>query len=113
MHNELAALQYVKTVTYVSPEDAIKQISKAGAARTCRSLPTNPLPPAFYLKLTDPGKASQVSDAAGQVPEIQNCGSAPCVTYGKEIADRVLTVTKWVLVFLGALMGCSASPPWC
>ena len=104
VHNELASLQYVKTVTYVSPEDALKQISKE-ERQDVSVLPSNPLPPAFYLKLTDPGKASQVSDAAGQVPEIQQCGSPPCVTYGKEIADRVLTVTKWVLVFLGGLMG--------
>jgi len=104
VHNQLIKLQYVKTVTYVSPEDAIKRLSRQ-EQKDIGSLPTNPLPPAFYLKLTDPSKAQQVSDAAGQIPEIQNCGSAPCVTYGKEIADRVLTVTKWVLVFLGALMG--------
>ncbi len=103
VHNQLAAIQYVKTVTYVSPADAIQKISAADQ-EAIKSLPTNPLPPAFYLKLTDPGKASEVSDAAGQIPEIRECGSAPCVTYGKEIADRVLTVTKWVLVFLGTLM---------
>ena len=37
-------------------------------------------------------------------PRCKNCGSTPCVTYGKEITDKVLAVTKWVLVVLGALM---------
>ena len=45
-----------------------------------------------------------MSASAGQIDGVRNCGSHPCVTYGKEIADRVLTVTKWVLVFLGSLM---------
>jgi cell division transport system permease protein len=104
VHNQLAEIQYVKTVTYVSPAEAIKRISEADQ-EAIRSLPHNPLPPAFYLKLTDPSKASQVTADANQIDIIHNCGSTPpCVGYGKEIADRVLTVTKWVLVFLGTLM---------
>ncbi len=104
VHNQLAAIQYVKTVTYVSPADAIQKISAADQ-EAIKSLPTNPLPPAFYLKLTDPSKAGQVTAEADKISIIHNCGSTPpCVGYGKEIADRVLTVTKWVLVFLGTLM---------
>jgi cell division transport system permease protein len=103
IHNELSAMPYVKSVEYVSPEDAINRL-KSDEQKDIKVLPTNPLPPAFYLKLTDPSKASEVSASAGQIDGVKNCGSAPCVTYGKEIADRVLTVTKWVLVFLGSLM---------
>jgi cell division transport system permease protein len=104
IHNELAAMQYVKTVTYISPEKAITLLDKE-AQKNLEFLPTNPLPPAFYVKLTDPDKASEVAAAAGQIDGVRDCASNPCVTYGKEIADRVLTVTKWVLVVLGALMG--------
>jgi cell division transport system permease protein len=103
IHNELTAIRYVKSVRYVSPEEAIKLISKQDR-EAASSLPFNPLPPAFYLKLTDPSKAPDVTAAAGQIDGVKDCGKAPCVGYGKEIADRVLTVTKWVLVFLGALM---------
>jgi cell division transport system permease protein len=103
IHNDLAGMPYVKSVKYVSPADAINQL-KADEQKDIAVLPTNPLPPAFYLKLTDPSKASEVSASAGVIDGVKNCGSAPCVTYGKEIADRVLTVTKWVLVFLGSLM---------
>jgi len=87
----------------VSPAAALKQLNK-DLQKDAGSLTQNPLPPAFYMKLTNPDKASQVSAAAAQIPEVQNCGSAPCVTYGKEIADKVLSVTKWVLVVLGTLM---------
>jgi cell division transport system permease protein len=104
IHNELTAMPYVKSVEYVSPEDALTRISKADQTSVL-ALPSNPLPPAFYLKLTDPSKAATVTNSAGQLDGVKNCGSPPCVGYGKEIADRVLTVTKWVLVFLGALMG--------
>jgi cell division transport system permease protein len=103
VHNELATIPYVKSITYVSPEKALKSLSGADQ-KDAQYLETNPLPPAFYLKLTDPDKASQVSTAAGQIPEVRDCGSAPCVTYGKEITDKVLEVTKWVLGVLGALM---------
>jgi cell division transport system permease protein len=103
IRNELTAMPYVKSVRYVSPEDAILTLTK-DAQKDAQVLPTNPLPPSFYIKLTDPSKASNVSASAGQIDGIKNCGSPPCVTYGKEIADKVLTVTKWVLVFLGSLM---------
>ena len=103
IHNELTALPYVKSVRYVSPEAALHTLT-TDAQKDASVLPTNPLPPAFYIKLTDPSKAGQVSSAAGQIDGVKNCGSPPCVTYGKEIADKVLTVTKWVLVFLGSLM---------
>jgi cell division transport system permease protein len=103
VHNELAQIPYVKSIEYVSPEKAIKSLSAADQ-KDAGFLESNPLPPAFYLKLTDPNKASQVSTAAGQIAEVRNCGSSPCVTYGKEITDKVLEVTKWVLIVLGALM---------
>ena len=103
VHNELIKIPYVKKVTYVSPEQALKTINK-DLQKDAQSLNGNPLPPAFYMTLTNPDKAQQVTDAAGQIPEVKNCGSSPCVTYGKEITDKVLAVTKWVLVVLGVLM---------
>jgi cell division transport system permease protein len=103
VHNELAAIPSVKSIRYVSPAEALKLLSPSDQ-KDSTFLNGNPLPPAFYLKLSDPSKASDVATAAGQVPEVRSCGSPPCVTYGKDIADKVLFVTKWVLVVLGALM---------
>jgi cell division transport system permease protein len=103
VHNQLAALPYVQKITYVSPQQALKSLPTSDQ-KDATFLENNPLPPAFYLKLTDPEKASQVSAGASRIPEIRDCGSAPCVTYGKEITDKVLRVTKWVLGVLGSLM---------
>jgi cell division transport system permease protein len=103
VHNDLIQIPYVKKVTYVSPQDALKTLSQ-DLQNDSNVLPNNPLPPAFEMKLTNPDKAQQVTDAALQIPEVRTCGQDPCATYGKEITDRVLTVTKWVMVFLGALM---------
>jgi cell division transport system permease protein len=103
VHNELTQIPYIKSITYVSPQDAINRLTQQ-ERKDLQVLPNNPLPPAFYLKLTDPARADQVTNAALQLPEVKNCGSPPCAGYGKQITDQVLTVTKWVLVVLGALM---------
>jgi cell division transport system permease protein len=107
VHNSLAQIPYVKSITYCSPDCALKQISN-DLQQDAKSLETNPFPPAFYLKLTNPDKADEVTAAALRIPDIANCtangGQKPCATYGKDITDRVLTVTKWVLVVLGGLM---------
>lgn len=101
--NEVRRLPYVKGVEYVSPEDAVKKLSKQ-EQQALQSLPNNPLPPAFYVKLTDANKASVTAAAAQKIPAIHSCGSAPCVTYGKKITDRVLNTLKYVLYFVFGLM---------
>jgi cell division transport system permease protein len=106
VHNELAAIPYVKSITYVSPEDALKQISPS-ERKNIGVLGYNPLPPAFYLKLTNPDKVDQVRTAALGVPEVKNCGDkdpASCVIYGGQVTKRVLFVTKVILVVVGGLM---------
>jgi cell division transport system permease protein len=103
VHNELAQIPYVKSITYCPPSCALTKISK-DLQQAEKTLPTNPFPPAFYITLTNPDKAQAVTDAAAKIPEVGGCGQEPCVGYGKDITDRVLTVTKWVLVVLGGLM---------
>ncbi len=103
IHNELSAMRYVKTVTYVSPTQAEQMISK-DSLKAEQVLGYNPFPPSFWLKLTDPSQAGNVTAAAGRLDGVKDCGQQPCAGYGKEITDRVLTVTKWVLVVLGVLM---------
>ena len=107
VHNELAQIPYVKSIKYCPPSCALAQLSKS-LQQDATTLPSNPFPPAFYIKLTNPDKADSVTAAALQIPEVGNCtangGQPPCATYGKDITDKVLTVTKWVLVGLGTLM---------
>jgi cell division transport system permease protein len=101
--NQVKALPYVKSFEYVSPDDALRKMSKS-ARQAIKILPSNPLPPAFYVKLTDTSKASTTASAAQKIAPIHNCGSPPCVTYGKKITDRVLNTLKYVLYFVFGLM---------
>jgi cell division transport system permease protein len=101
--NQVKALPNVKSYTYVSPDAAVKLLSKS-EQQAVGNLPTNPLPPAFYVKLTDANKAAQTAAAAQKITPIRDCGQPPCVTYGKKITDRVLNTLKYVLYFVFGLM---------
>ena len=101
--NQVRGLPYVKTFSYVSPEAAKRMLSKS-ARQAIDQLPSNPLPPAFYVKLTDANKAAQTAAAAQRITAVRDCGSPPCVTYGKKITDRVLNTLKYVLYFVFGLM---------
>jgi len=80
--NQVKQLPYVSSFHYVSPSAAAKMLPPAEQAALKR-IP-NPLPPAFYVKLTDANQASATAAAAQRISAIHNCGSPPCVTYGKE-----------------------------
>ncbi len=101
--NEIKQLPYVKTVTYVSPAAALKTVS-ASMRESAKEIGYNPFPPSFWLKLTDPAKASLVAAEVGRVAPVHACDAPPCVTYGSQITKRVLNTTKYILYFLTALM---------
>jgi len=101
--NQVKDLPFVKSYQYVSPDAALKQMSPSARA-AINSLPSNPLPPAFYVKLKDGNQASATAAAAQRISAIHNCGSPPCVTYGKKITDRVLNTLKYILYFVFGLM---------
>jgi cell division transport system permease protein len=101
--NRVKALPNVKSFEYVSPQEALKKLSPS-AQKAAKSLQYNPLPPAFYVKLTDANKASATAAAAQDISAVHNCGSPPCVTYGKKITDRVLNTLKYILYFVFGLM---------
>ena len=100
--NQVKQLPYVSSFHYVSPSAAAKMLPPAEQAALKR-IP-NPLPPAFYVKLTDANQASATAAAAQRISAIHNCGSPPCVTYGKKITDRVLNTLKYILYFVFGLM---------
>jgi len=100
--NQVQDLPYVKSFRYVSPSEAARMLSPA-EQNALRTIP-NPLPPAFYVKLTDANQASATAAAAQNISAVHNCGSPPCVTYGKKITDRVLNTLKYILYFVFGLM---------
>lgn len=101
--NQIKVLPYVKTVTYVSPAAALKTVSPT-MRKSAEQIGYNPFPPSFWLKLTDPSKASTVAAEVGGVSAVKNCDAKPCVTYASQITKRVLNTTKYILYFLTALM---------
>ena len=103
MANRIRTLPYFKSAQYVSPDQA-KAMLSSSAQQAIDTLGFNPLPPAFYVKLTDPNHASDLAAAALKIPDIHNCGTpGKCVNWGKRITDRVLTTLKYVLLFVGGL----------
>jgi cell division transport system permease protein len=100
--NQVDRLPNVKSVAYISPAKAVTMLSASEQA-ALKDIP-NPLPPAFYVKLKDPNKASETANAAQNIDPIRNCGSPPCVTYGKKITDQVLNTLKYVVYFVFGLM---------
>ena len=100
--NQVKQLPYVRSFRYVPPSAAAKMLSPP-EQHALHSIP-NPLPPGFYLKLTDADRASTTAAAAQTIPAIHDCGSPPCVTYGKKITDRVLSTLRYVLYFVFGLM---------
>jgi cell division transport system permease protein len=101
--NQVKALPGVKSFEYVSPDAALRKMSPS-ARKAASTLNFNPLPPAFYVKLTDANSAAATAAAAQKIPAVHNCGDPPCVTYGKKITDRVLNTLKYVLYFVFGLM---------
>jgi cell division transport system permease protein len=101
--NQVDQLPNVKSVAYVSPSAAVKMLSKS-EQQAIQALGSNPLPPAFYVKLIDADQAAETANAAQKITPIRDCGSPPCVTYGKKITERVLNTLKYVLYFVFGLM---------
>ncbi|MGN6380084.1 MAG: cell division protein FtsX [Gaiellales bacterium] len=103
LENQIRALPYVKSLEYVSPAEALKRVS-AKDRQLVQQLKVNPYPPSFWIKLTDPSRTTDVAQALGQIQQVRECGSPPCVTTGGPVTKRVLQTTKYILYFLAALM---------
>ena len=98
-----AQISGVKSIDYVSPDDAKSQLSSE-EQKQIDVLGYNPLPPAFELKLTDANQFEQVSAAALKVDEVRGCGNDPCVTNGADKTKRVLHWVRVIQLVLAALM---------
>ncbi len=101
--NDIRKIQYVKDVTYVSPAKALTKLSSSEQS-DASLLPVNPLPPSFWIHLTNPHQAGYVQQQLYQITEIKHCGSSPCVDYGKQIVGRVLTIATWTVIVVGILV---------
>jgi cell division transport system permease protein len=98
--NLLGKFPEVKTVTYVSKEQALSIMKKKSPELT-RGLPSNPLPDAFEVT---PKRGEDVERIAAKVPIGPSTGIEK-VNYGKKTAKRILRVARVIeIVFLLAVI---------
>ena len=97
LQNQLMALKESGQITsfrYVSKDDALKELrGRLKDPSILKELPSNPLPAKFNVKPTDPANAQKIIDQISDSPAIdKELG----VSYGKETADKLLSVAKFI-----------------
>ena len=96
---QLEADPRVKSITFVSAEEALARMQKKFPELTA-NLPSNPLPPSHEIV---PVRAEDVDAIAASLKPVP--AGVDKVKYGKETADRILRVARVIeIVFLAAVI---------
>jgi cell division transport system permease protein len=112
VERELKALPHVATVTYVSPEEAVPIVEERLQSEDqdiLGSLPANPFPPAFQVRVDDADNLTSV--ASSITPPGKNGQPQPLlpaieeVNFGKADTEKLLDLTTAITVLLVSLMG--------
>jgi cell division transport system permease protein len=99
VRRQLAADPRVKSVTFVSAEEALQRMQKRFPALT-ENLPSNPLPASHEVV---PKRAEDVDAIAASLSPTP--AGVEKVKYGKDTADRILRVARVIeIVFLAAVI---------
>ena len=95
----LAGLPGVASVTYVSRDEALQRLQgHLGEGSAFEDLvTTNPLPDSVELQLTDPAIAPAVAKAVSRQSGVSE------VTYGGQVVDRVVALSRSVRLVAGLL----------
>jgi cell division transport system permease protein len=96
---KLAADPRVKDYVFVTKADALKRMQEKFPELTA-NLPSNPLPPSWEIT---PNRAEDVEAIANSLRPLP--AGVDKVTYGKQTADRILSVARVIeIVFLAAVL---------
>lgn len=90
LQNEIEQMGNVASVTLVTKEEALSQLSQNSNEMLQDLGGVNPLPDMFTIKMADP---NQVSDVISRVSALNGIDK---VRYGKEFIDKLLSITQWV-----------------
>ncbi len=94
---QLAVLQDggdVASFTYVSPEEGLKVLrERLSDPSVLDELTSNPLPAKFNVKPTDPARSQAIIDSLKDSPALH---ASLGIKYGKTIADKLLTVARFI-----------------
>ena len=97
LQTQLMALKESGQITsfrYVSKDDALKELrGRLKDPSILKELPSNPLPAKFNVKPTDPANAQKIID---QISDSAAIDKELGVSYGKETADKLLSVAKFI-----------------
>ncbi len=84
----------VETINFVSKDEAYKRLQKQlKDPSILKDVPGNPLPASFEVKPKDPAQAQQIINAVGNDSALDK---EQAYSYGKETADRLLSVAKFI-----------------
>lgn len=106
MESEFQALPYVKSVSYISKEEGMKDMADILQGGPQEFLGFNPIPAEFELFL-NAAYANQDS-LLYYIPDLYNYGRVTDVIYPKEamrFVDHVIPLVGGILVFVAALLG--------
>ena len=99
VRGELAALPGVASVAFVTRDEALRRLQDhlGDAAAFDDLVKTNPLPDSLELQLTDPVLAPTVAQAVSRLSGVSE------VTYGGQVVDRVVALSRSVRLVAGLL----------
>jgi cell division transport system permease protein len=99
LRTALASLPGVTAATFVTRDEALRRLQdRLGEGSAFDDLvATNPLPDSIELQLTDPSMAPEVAAAVSRQPGIGE------VTYGGQVVDRVVALSRSVRLVAGLL----------
>lgn len=97
LRSQLTALQErgeVESFVYVSKEEALVKLrDRLNDPSILEELPGNPLPASFEVKPTDPARSDAIIIQLEDSPAID---TELGISYGKETADRLLSVARFI-----------------
>lgn len=91
----------VKSVKFISKDEAMKRIQKKYAGEDydlAKTLGNNPMPHAYEVIIENPDSIEMI---ANQVEKLYGVNK---INYGKEVAQRLLKVSKWVQIISVAII---------
>lgn len=94
----------VSTYTYVSKDDALKELKgRLNNPDIIELLPSNPLPASFKVKPNDPSDNPDIEAALRDSPALDDLDGG--ISYAKETSERLLKILKVIQIAGVALIG--------
>lgn len=88
----------IKSVAYISKDDALAQARETLSPSVFEELVGNPFPASFQIVLDDPGKRGQLKDALTGHPALDKSTDQPAIATGGETVDKIIrggNIIQW------------------